>query len=168
MSLFPSPIHPFFCCMETYSERGRQVLQHKILLHEAHKESKNQRNQSVAYIFKRKTGKWKMSFKDSTPITQVIFKDKSSFLTEFKGEIMNIKSVESITSRPAAVIQFAGLSWLQFKFKLNKMLYLGVRNMPWNCNADNKENCCFWGKKQLKNCIRKKCEEQWRAPSISN
>lgn len=40
MSLFLSPVHPFFCFMETYGEWGIHVLQDKILVHEAHKESK--------------------------------------------------------------------------------------------------------------------------------
>lgn len=53
-----------------------------------------------------------MPFKESTPITQVIFKDESSFLTGFKGEIMNKRSVETITSRAIPVTQFAGLSGL--------------------------------------------------------
>lgn len=71
-----------------------------------------------------------MPFKESTPITQVIFKDESSSLTEFKGEIMNIRPIETITSRAAPVTQFARLSGLQFKLKLNKSLYLCIRNMP--------------------------------------
>lgn len=59
-----------------------------------------------------------MPFKESIPITQVIFKDESSFLTEFKGEIMNIMSIETITSRAASVTQFARLSGLQLKIKI--------------------------------------------------
>lgn len=36
-----------------------------------------------------------MPFKESISITQVIFKYESSYLTEFKGEIMNIRSTET-------------------------------------------------------------------------